>query len=209
MYLLFFNFSSHLGCYITLSRVLCAIQQVVVVFRLLVFTFVLRSKFWQCCSVTISCPALSNPMNCSTPGFPVLYHLPEFAQTHVHWVYLILCCHLLPLPSVFPSIRVFSTESAPHIRWPKYWSFSVSPSIEHSRLISFGIDWFDLITVQGILKSLLQHHSLKASILQCSGFCMVQLSHPYMSIGKTIALARWTFVSKVMSLLLICCLGLS
>ena len=122
---------------------------------------------------------------------------------------LILCRPLLLLPSIFPGIRDFSDESAPPIRWPKYWSFSISPSSEHSRLISFRTDWFDLIAVQRILKSLLQHHNLKASALQCSAFCMVQLSQPYMSIGKTIALTRWTVVSKVMSLLLICCLGLS
>ena len=116
---------------------------------------------------------------------------------------LIFCCPLLLLPSIFPSIRVFSNESALHIRWPKYWifSFSIGPSNEYSGLISFRIDWFDLLAVQGTLKSLLQHHSSKASIVQRSGFFMVQLSHPYMTTGKTIALTRWTFVSKVMSLL--------
>ena len=110
---------------------------------------------------------------------------------------------LLLLLSIFPSIRVFSIESALHIRWPKYWSFSfsISPSNEHSRLISFKIDWLDLHAVQRILKSLLQHHRSKASILQCSAFFIVQLSHPYMITGKIIALTRWTFVSKVMSLL--------
>ena len=101
---------------------------------------------------------------------------------------LILCCPLLLLPSVFPSIRVFSNESALHIRWPKYWSFSISPSSEYSGLISFRIDWSDLLAVQGILKSLLQHHSSKASILKHSAFFMAHLSHPYMTIGKTIAL---------------------
>ena len=107
---------------------------------------------------------------------------------------------LSPIP---PSIRVFSNESALHMRWPEYWSFSfsISPSNEHSGLISFSIDWFDLLTVQGILKSLLQHHSSKASILQCSAFSMVQLSHSYMTTGKTIALTQQTFVSKVMSLI--------
>ena len=114
---------------------------------------------------------------------------------------LILCCPLLLLPSVFPSIRVFSNELAVHIRWPNYWSFSISPSNENSGLISFRTDWFDLLTVQGTLKSLLQHHSSKASILCCSAFFTVQLSHPYMTTGKTIALTRWTFVGKVMSLL--------
>ena len=117
--------------------------------------------------------------------------------------HLILCHPLLLPPSIFPSIRVFSNESALHIRWPKYWSFSfnISFSNEYSGLISFRMDWLDLLAVQGTLKSLLQHHSLKASILWCSVFFMVQLSHPYMTIGKTIALTRWTFVSKVMSLL--------
>ena len=117
--------------------------------------------------------------------------------------YLILCCPLLlPLP-IFPSIRVFSNESTLRIRWPKYWSFSlnVSPSNEYSGLISFRMDWLDLLPVQGTLKSLLQHHSSKASILWHSAFPIVQLSHPYMTTGKTIALTRWTFVGKVMSLL--------
>ena len=118
--------------------------------------------------------------------------------------HLILCCPLLLLPSIFPSIRVFSSESALHIRWPKYWSFSfnISPSNQHSGLIFFRMDWLDLLAVQGTLKSLLQHHSSKASILRRSTFFMVQLSHPYMTTGKTIALIRWTFVGKVMSLLL-------
>ena len=115
--------------------------------------------------------------------------------------HLILCQPLLLLPSIFPSIRVFSNESALHIRWPKYWSFSITPSHEHSVLISFRIDWFDLLVVQGTLKSLLQHHSLKASILQPSTFFMVHISLLYMTQGKIIALTTWTFVSKVMSLL--------
>ena len=116
---------------------------------------------------------------------------------------LILCCPLLLLPSIFPSIRVFSNESVLPIRWPKYWSFSfsISPSNEYSVLIFFRIDWLDLLAVQGILKSLLQHHCSKASVLQHSVFFMVQLSHPYMTTGKTIALTIWTFVGKVMSLL--------
>uniref|UniRef100_A0AC11CYS3 Uncharacterized protein n=1 Tax=Ovis aries TaxID=9940 RepID=A0AC11CYS3_SHEEP len=116
--------------------------------------------------------------------------------------HLILCRPLL-LPSVFPSIRVFSNELDLCIRWPKYWSFSfnISPSNEHPGLISFRVDWLDILAVQGTLKSLLQHHSSKASILQCSAFFIVQLSHPYMTTGKTIALIRWTFVDKVMSLL--------
>ena len=115
--------------------------------------------------------------------------------------HLILCHPLLLLPSIFPSIRVFSNESVLHIRRPKYWSFTISPSNDYSGLISFRMDWLDLLAVQGTLKSLLQHHSSKASILQCSAFFVVQLSHPYMT-GKTIALTRRTFVGKVMSLLL-------
>ena len=117
--------------------------------------------------------------------------------------HLILCHPLLLLPSIFPSIRVFSNQLALHMRWPKYWSFSfsISPSNEHPGLISFRMDWLDLLAVQGTLKSLLQHHSSKASILQHSAFFKVQLSHPYMTTGKTIALTRWTFVGKVMSLL--------
>ena len=115
--------------------------------------------------------------------------------------HLILCHPLLLLPSVFPSIRVFSSESALHIRWPKYWSFrlNISPSSEHPGLISFRMYWLDLLAVQGTLKSLHQHHSSKASVLRCSAFFTVQLSHPYMTTGKTIALTRWTFVGKVMS----------
>ena len=117
--------------------------------------------------------------------------------------HLILCHSLLLLPSIFPSIRVFSNESLLHIRWPKYWSFSfnISPSNEYSGLISFRMDWLGLLAVQGTLKSLLQHHSSKSSILCHSDFFMVQTSHPYMTTGKTIALMRWTFVGKVMSLL--------
>ena len=117
--------------------------------------------------------------------------------------YLILCCPLLLLPLIFPSIRVFSNESAVRIKCPKYWSFSfnISPSNEHSGLISFRMNWLDFLAVQGILKSLLQHHSSKAPILWCSTFFTVQLSYPYMTTGKTIALTRQTFVDKVMSLL--------
>ena len=125
--------------------------------------------------------------------------------------HLILFHPLLLLPSIFPSIRVFSNESALHIRWPKYWSFSlnISPSSEHPGLISFRMDWLDFLAVQGTLKSLLQHHSSKASILRCSAFFTVQLSHPYMTTGKTIALTRRTFVGIVISLLLIRCLAWS
>ena len=135
-------------------------------------------------------------------SLPVLYYLPEFAQIHVHWVsdaiYLMFCSRLLLLPSIFPSFRVFSNESALRIRWPEYWSFrfNISPSNEYSGLISFRIDWLDLLAVQGILKSLLQHHSWKASVLRHSVFFIVQLSHPYMTTGKTIALSRRTFVGK-------------
>ena len=146
-------------------------------------------------------------MDCCMSGFPVNHQLPELAQTHVHRVvmpsnHLIFCCPLLLLPSVFPSIRVFSNESALHIRWPKDWSFSfsISPSNEHPGLISFRMDSLDLLAVQGTLKSCLQYHTSKASILWHSAFFMVQLSHPYMTTGKPIALTRWTFVSKVMSL---------
>ena len=116
--------------------------------------------------------------------------------------HLTLCHPLLLLPSIFASIRVFSDESVPCVRWSKYWSFSfgISPSNEYSGLISFRMDWLDLLAVQGILKSLLQHHSSKASILQCSAFFIVQLSHPYMTTGKSIALTRWTFVGKVLYL---------
>ena len=124
----------------------------------------------------------------------------EFVMPSNH---LTLCCPLLPLPSIFLSIRVFSNESVLYIRWPKCWifSFSISPSNEYSGLISFRMDWLDLLAVQGTLKSLLQHHSSKASILWCSALFIVQLSHPYMTPGETIALTRWTFAGKVMSLL--------
>ena len=142
-------------------------------------------------------------MNRSTPGLPVYHQLPEFTQTHIHRSvmpssHLILCRPLLLLPSIPPSIRVFSNKSALHIRWPKYWSFSfsISPSNEHPGLISFRMNWLDLLAVQGTLKSLLQHHSSKASIFWHSAFFTVQLSRPYMTIGKTIALTRWTLLAK-------------
>ena len=147
-------------------------------------------------------------MDCSTPGLPVHHQLPELIRTHVHSVgdaihHLILCHPLLLQPSIFSSIRVFSNESVLYIRWPKYWSFSfsISPSNEYSGLISFRMDWFALLAVQETLKSLLQHHISKTSILQCSAFFIVQLTHPYMTTGKTIALTRWTFVGKIVSLL--------
>ena len=142
-------------------------------------------------------------MDCSTPGLPVHHQLPEFTQTHVHWVgdaiqpshYL---SSLLLLPSIFPSIRVFSNKPVLYIRLPNFWGFSISPSNEHSRLISFRMDWLDLLTVQGILRSL-PHHSSKASVFWHSALFIVQLSHPYMTTGKMIALTIWTFVRKVMS----------
>ena len=141
-------------------------------------------------------------------GFLVHHQLMDLlklmsAQLVMPSNHLILCRHLLLLPSIFPSLRVLSNESVLCIRWPKYWSFSfsISPSNEYSGLISLRIDWFDLLAVQGTLKSLLQHHSSKASILRRSAFFIVQLSHPYLTTGKTIALTRQTFVGKVMSLL--------
>ena len=158
-------------------------------------------------SVAQWCPTLCNPMDCSTPGFPVHHHLPELTQTQVHWVSnAIQPSHPLSFPSpafIFPSIRVFSRESVLHITWPKYWSFSfsISPFNEYSGLSFFRMDWLDLFAVQGTLKSLLQHHTSKASILRCSAFFIVQLSHPHMTTGKTRALTRWSFVGKVMSLL--------
>ena len=147
-------------------------------------------------------------MDCSTPGFPVHHQLPETTQTHVHQVGdAIQPCHPLTSPSPpafnFSRIRVFSNKFILHIRWLKYWSFSfsISPYNENSGLISFRIDWLDFLAVQGTLKSLLQHHSSKASILWCSAFFIVQFSHPYMTTGKTITLTRQTFVGKVTSLL--------
>ena len=142
------------------------------------------------------------------PGFPVHHQLPEFTQTHVHWVgdavqpFYALSSLLLP-PSIFLSIRVFSNELVLRLRWPKYWSFSfsISPSNEYSGLISFRMDWFNLLAVQGTLKRLLQPCSSKASILQCSAFFIVQLSHPYMTTGKITALTMQTFAGKIMALL--------
>ena len=142
------------------------------------------------------------------PGFPVNHQFPEFAQTHVHQVsdaiqpFHPLLSSLL-LPSIFSSTRGFSNESVLPIRWPKYWSFSfsISPSNEYSELISFRMNWLDLLAVQGTLKDLVQHHSSRASILRSSAFLIIQLSHPYVTTGKTILLTRWTLVGKVMSLL--------
>ena len=172
---------------------------------MLIHSFI-RTLAVQFSSVAQSCPTLCDSMDCSTLGFPVHHQLPELlklmsSESVMPSNHLILCHHLLLPPSIFPSIRVFSSESVLCIRWPKYWSFSfsISPSNEYSGLIFFRIDWFDLLAVQGTLKSLLQHHSPKASILQCSAFFVVQLSHPSMTTGKTIALTIW---GKVMSLLL-------
>ena len=165
----------------------------------------------QFSSVIQSCLTLCDPMRHSTPGLPVhhqLLDLPKHMsiESVMPSNHLIFCRCLLVLPSIFPSIRVFSNESALCIRWPKYWSFSfsISPSNEHSGLISFRRDWLDLLAVQRTLKSLLQHHSSKASILQSSTFFIVHPymdSHPYMTTGKTTALTRWIFVRKVMFLL--------
>ena len=155
-------------------------------------------------SVAQSCPTLCDPMDFSTPVFPLHHQFPELTQTHVHRVSdAIQWSHPLSssllLPSIFPSIRVLN-ESVLCITWPKYWSFSFRPSNEYSGLISFRMDWLDLPAVQGTLKSLLWHHSSKASILRCSAFFIVQLSHPYVTTEKTAALTRWTYVGKVMSL---------
>ena len=144
-----------------------------------------------CCSVTKLCLILCDPVDCSTPGFPDLHYLPGLLkfmsiQSVMPSNHLILCRPLLLLPSIFPSIRVFSNEYALCVKWPKYWSFSfsISPPNEYAGLISFRIDWLDLLAVQGTLKSLLQHHNSKASILRCSAFFMVQLPHPYTTTGK-------------------------
>ena len=151
-------------------------------------------------SVAQLCPTLCDSMGCSTPAFPVHHQLkPMSIELVMPSHHLILCRPLLPLPSIFPSIRVFSNESALRIRWPKYWSFSfnIRPSSEHPGLISFRMDWLNLLAVQGTLKSLLQHHSSKASILWRSAFFIVQLSHPYVTTRNTIALMRRTFVGNV------------
>ena len=190
----------------TYIAVLC---QIIFLYRLLqnIDYFLVLYNSVQFSSVAQSYPTLCNPMNRSTPGLPVHHQLQEFTQTHVHRVGdAIQPSHpVVPFPSCPQSLpaSVFSNESTLCMRWPKYWSFSCSiiPSKEHPGLISFRMDWLDLLAVQGTLKSLLQHHSLKASILQCSAFT-VQLSHPYMTTGKTIALTRRTFVGKVISLLL-------
>ena len=166
------------------------------------------------CSGVQSCLTLCNPMNCARQAslsFTISWSLFKLMsiESAMPSNHLILCSPLLLPTSIFPIILVFSNESALRIRWPKYWSFSIRPTNEYSGLISFRMDRFDLLAVQGTFKSLLQHHSLKASILQCSAFFMVQFSHLYMTTGNTIALTIWTFVSKVMSLFFLCCLALS
>ena len=171
----------------------------------------------QFSSVAQSCLTLYDPIDCSTPGFspcpsptprPCLNSCPLSRWSHPT---TILCCPLLLHPSIFASIRVFPSETVLPIRWPSYWSFSfnINPTNEYSGLISFRIDWLDLLAVPVTLQSLLQHHSSKASILQCSAFFMVQFSHPYMTTGKTIALTRPTFVGKECHCFLICRLGWS
>ena len=171
-------------------------------------TYILNLSCCCCCSVVESCPTFCNPMDYSMPGFPVFHYLLEFAQTHVHWVGdAIQPSHILSSPSP-PAFNLSQHQSlfswvGSSTKWVKNWcfSFSISPSNEYSGLISFRIDWLDLLAFQRTLKSLLQHHSSKASILQCSTFFIVQHSHPYMTTGKNIPLTVQTFVSKVMSLL--------
>ena len=167
------------------------------------WTHMIKSCHFQFSPAAQSCPTLWDPVDSSAPGLPVHHQLLELLKlTSIKSVmpsnHLILWRPLLLLSSIFLTIRVFFNESILHIRWPKYWSlsFSISPSNEYSGLISFRIDWFDL-AFQGTLKSLLQHHSLKASVPRRSAFFMVQLSHPYMTTGKTIALTIWAFVGKV------------
>ena len=153
---------------------------------------------------SLSCVQFCDPMDCSMPGFHVHHQLLKFTQSHIHRVSdAILCRPLLLLSPIPPRIRVFSNESTLRMRWSKYWSFSfsISPFSEHQGLISFRMDWLDFLPFQGTLKSLIQHYSSKTSISRCSAFFTVQLSHPYMTTGKTIALTRWTFVGKIMSLL--------
>ena len=168
----------------------------------------LSSSRVQFGSVAQLCLTPSDPMDCSRPAFLPITNSQSLLklmsiESVMPFNHLILCCPLLFLLSIFPRIRVFSKKSVLRMRWPKYWSFSYSISLsnEHPGLISFRMDWLDLLEVQGTLKSLLQHHSSKASILLCSAFFIVQLSHPYLTTGKTIALTRWIFVGKIMSLL--------
>ena len=164
---------------------------------------------YQFSSVAQLCPIICDPMDCNMPGLPVYHHLPWVNSNSCplsRWCHPTISSSVIPfslLPSIFPSLRDLSNESAFHIRWTKYlsFSFSISPSNEYSELISSGMDWLDLLAVQGTLKNLSQHHSSKASILRHSAFFIVQFSHPYMTTEKTIALTRWTFVGKAMSLL--------
>ena len=186
---------------------LCLVLLLIVICNCLL-GLVYMSGTFQFSSVTQTCLILCDPMGCSTPGFLVHHNSWRlltlmFIELVMPSSHLVLCYPLCLLPSIYPSIRVFSNESVLRIRWPKYWSFcfSISLSNEYSGLISFRIHWFELLAVHGTLNSLLQHHSSKASILSCSTFFTVQLSHPYMTTGKTIALTRWPFVGKVMSLL--------
>ena len=168
------------------------------------------NKYLLCCYlVSQSCPLLCDLMDCSTRGFPVHRSTPGACSNSFpssQWCHLTISSSVIAFSSclqIFPSIKVFSNESALHIRWPKDWSFSlnIGHSNKYSGLISFRMDWLDLLTVQGTLKSLLQHHSSKVSVLQCSAFLIVQLSHPYMTAGKTIVLTRRSLVGKIMSLL--------
>ena len=169
--------------------------------------FIINAHF-QFSSATQSCPTFQDPMNRSTPGLPVHYQIPEFTklmciESVKPSIHLILYRPLLLLSPILPSIRVFSNQSTLRRRWPKYWSFNlkISPSNEHPGLVCFRMEWLDLLAVQGTHKSLLQHHSSKASILLCSAFFTVQPSHSHIITRKTIVLTRWTFVGKVMSLL--------
>jgi len=193
------------------SRCLCVGMCVCVCVYVCVYIYIYIYIYMLiCCWSVMKCPALCDLVDCSIPGSSVLHYHSEFAQIHVHWVsdaisnYLILCYHLLLLHSIFLSIGVFSNDSALCIKWPMYLnsSFSNSPFNEYSGLISLRIDWFDLLAVQGSLKSPLQHHNSKAPTLLCSTLFMAQLSHLYMTTGKTIVLTIWAFVRKVIPLLL-------
>ena len=196
-YALCFRFFSHIVHYRILSKIPCAIEQVVInSFKYQSVQLLSRVQLFV--TPWIAARQASLSITNSRSSLQLTSIKSVMPSSH-----LILCRPLLLLPPIPPSIRIFSNESTLHMRWPKYWSFSfsISPSSEHPGLLSFRMDWLDLLAVQRTLKSLLQHHSSKASILRCSAFFIVQLSHPYMTTGKTIALIRWTFVGKVMSLL--------
>ena len=203
---LYINISKNSVIYFLINSLNCIHRNICKLVKILRWVvFVLASV--QFSSVAESCPTCDS-MDCSMPGHPVHHQLRNLLKfmlivSVMPSNHLILCCPLLLPPSIIPRIRIFSNESVLRIKWPKYWSFSfnISPSNEYSGLISFRIDWFDLLAVQGTLKSLLQYHSTKASILWCSAFFTVQLSHQYMTTGKTIVLTRWSFVGKVMPLL--------